>query len=244
MSRPLVTCQCPHCGQPIRGWRESFAQEVTCPLCGKRGRCTPSPEISAPPPVPANEADEPVLDDLVSMGLEENPAPAAPSGWLAEPATAKQREFIRLLGGNPPEDLTKAGAHELIEELKDRKERSSYEADEEFYDDEDDEMETGNLIACPDCGKRISARAASCPSCGCPVAGAPAAAGARVQTVEATGKKWKALQVLGTIAFMAGGALSLAAGQDKGALATGLVMLVGGITVTTFARLAAWWHHG
>ena len=29
------------------------------------------------------------------------------------------------------------------------------------------------LIKCPECGKQISDRAASCPNCGCPIGNAP-----------------------------------------------------------------------
>ena len=42
------------------------------------------------------------------------------------------------------------------------------------------------LIKCPECGKQISDRAASCPNCGCPIGNAPTSI--KVNTLNYDGK--------------------------------------------------------
>ena len=71
------------------------------------------------------------------------------------------------------------------------------------------------LVSCPDCNTQVSDKAPACPKCGHPFA---------AQTVQATGKKWKALQLVGglvlgvglltTCAFLMVG--SAGAGQPTG----------------------------
>lgn len=118
------------------------------------------------------------------------------------------------------------------------------------------------LIPCPDCGASISDRAAACPQCGCPGRSssrpsAPArfSDGRRTQTVEATGKGWKALHAAGVALILA--ALSVAftifypaseplvppkffakaAIFSASSFAFGMVAAIAG-------RVGAWWFHG
>lgn len=95
------------------------------------------------------------------------------------------------------------------------------------------------LITCQDCAQKVSDRAPACPTCGAPIA---------AQTIEATAKLWKALQVLGAIAMAVGlFGVTCAASGDRAAGATTGVMflaLVSGFMLLIGARVGAWWHHG
>jgi predicted RNA-binding Zn-ribbon protein involved in translation (DUF1610 family) len=59
-----------------------------------------------------------------------------------------------------------------------------------------DEGKRTNLIACPDCEREVSRRAASCPNCGCPIAPqtqtrkprCPTCGSERVERIEAVDK--------------------------------------------------------
>lgn len=94
------------------------------------------------------------------------------------------------------------------------------------------------LQACPDCGHQVSNKAQSCVKCGHPLA---------AQTIEATGKKWKLMQVVGALLIAVGfTALCASAGTTpntgEGAVGTTLVLLAGLVLVVS-GRFGAWWHH-
>lgn len=94
------------------------------------------------------------------------------------------------------------------------------------------------LIKCQGCGKDVSAQAVSCPVCGHPVS---------VTTIEATGKRWKKMQVTG--AFLAIGgiffAIAIGGSTDIGAFTgIGVIAFLAGIVMFVWARIGAWWHHG
>lgn len=94
------------------------------------------------------------------------------------------------------------------------------------------------LTTCPDCGKEMSRKAAACPNCG------------RVgtQTVEQTGKRWKAARVVGSLCAIAGltSILVNAIGtlHTPSMLYCGLLLMVIGIACNFAARFGAWWFHG
>lgn len=95
------------------------------------------------------------------------------------------------------------------------------------------------LIACRECKQQVSEKAPACPKCGAPIA---------AHTIEATGKKWKAMQLFGAVAFLLGifGFCS-AAMQPEPSGSTGAVMVLmvlGGLVLTIGARVGAWWNHG
>lgn len=54
------------------------------------------------------------------------------------------------------------------------------------------------LITCPDCQKQVSDQAPACPNCGRPIAAAQPH-DKKVQTIEATGKKYKGMQLIGSL---------------------------------------------
>lgn len=74
-----------------------------------------------------------------------------------------------------------------------------------------------------------------------------------VQTIERTGKKWKALMLIGfltflgglgncTVSMMAVGASQNAASAGFGAL--GFLIAIAGLVVLIVGRIGGWWHHG
>lgn len=119
-------------------------------------------------------------------------------------------------------------------------------------------MTQGNLVMCPDCGVLVSRHAESCPQCGRPRTAAAAAADAAerhsksVQTIEATGKKWKLLQALGIVLMLAG-ALALLGALFAPVFAPSLTLLAGiiggialalGVPLLIAGRAGGWWFHG
>jgi hypothetical protein len=97
------------------------------------------------------------------------------------------------------------------------------------------------LFYCPDCGKPISAKALSCPGCGRVVRVV------RVTTIQATGKLWKALQLVGKLIPMTTGVFLGAAfvdGYDRNKmLRWAIVALLSGLPVYAIGRIGAWWFH-
>lgn len=115
-----------------------------------------------------------------------------------------------------------------------------------------------NLISCPDCGSTVSKRANACPNCGSPIVlqqadvfvqekrliGHPMGS---VQTTEQTGKKWKALMLIGAfVAFLSACVFGLGiAANDGGRIGSySLVGMLLGICVFIHAKVGAWWNHG
>lgn len=104
------------------------------------------------------------------------------------------------------------------------------------------------LVKCPECAASVSSAAAACPKCGHPIAGQSAPLGNKVQTVELTGKKYKAHILLSGLGMSAGAALFFAGilpdspNQDL-ALAGGCVFGAAFVWWVINA-ITAWWHHG
>jgi len=97
------------------------------------------------------------------------------------------------------------------------------------------------LIECPECGHRVSSQAASCISCGHPLRPA-AAPDPRTVTTEATGKQWKALQLIGVL-FIAIGAVACTASDAPGG-GPGALMFDGiGLIALIAGSAGAWWNH-
>lgn len=93
------------------------------------------------------------------------------------------------------------------------------------------------LIKCPECGREVSDQATSCPGCGHPLHD--------VTTIEATGKKWKSIQIWSWLSIVGGIILLLI-----GALTTagwviicGAIAFIGGAFGLIYASLGIWWHH-
>lgn len=102
-----------------------------------------------------------------------------------------------------------------------------------------------SLIHCPDCSTPISDRAPACLQCGRPLGGT-----AHTQTIEASSKVWKGIQLIGMIAMFLGFCscagscdhnTAEAARQEfaRNGVNTFLVGLVG----FTIGKGGRWWFH-
>lgn len=100
------------------------------------------------------------------------------------------------------------------------------------------------LITCPDCGRRVSDAATACPACGYPVGGSSVTY-AKVQTVEQTGKKFKAVSAIAVVAIFVGLFLCMqncGTGTQELPVA-GLGLMLAGLLVYIVNRINIWWHH-
>ncbi len=99
-----------------------------------------------------------------------------------------------------------------------------------------------SLIPCPECGSRVSTRAASCPQCGVGIGGS------RVH-VELTSKRLKVHQALAAIVTIVGfawlfvGCNEAMKQESEGPLVAPLVVLALGLVWATVTRVRVWWHH-
>ena len=96
------------------------------------------------------------------------------------------------------------------------------------------------LTQCPECDREMSDRAAACPGCGAPNAAAPRA----VVTIEATGKRWKALQLGGSlvaILSLFACATSIGAEATTGLTKVGAVTFWLGVLAAAAGQAGAWW---
>jgi hypothetical protein len=94
------------------------------------------------------------------------------------------------------------------------------------------------LIHCPECQKEISDQASACPHCGHPMK--------RPTTIEATGKKWKATQLLSALLVIVGFIIFgiIITGEPGGAPpALGLLLVFVGLIGYVARKIGAWWHH-
>ena len=104
------------------------------------------------------------------------------------------------------------------------------------------------LINCPDCDKQVSSNAPACPNCGAPIATASAPppespTAPEVQTVEQTGKKWKALELFG-VGMTFGGCVISGILHKFGYGGFGVAVVLAGMATWGFASVSAWWDHG
>ncbi len=101
------------------------------------------------------------------------------------------------------------------------------------------------LIKCLECGRGVSDKATTCPSCGYPLAQTRRAR-RPVVVIERTSKKWKGLKflgvsliILGLIAFCFG-----FSGKSESPVALGSLVVLAGFGCLWSARIGAWWYHG
>ena len=95
------------------------------------------------------------------------------------------------------------------------------------------------LIECPDCHKKISEAAPTCPHCGRPMKGVHT-------TIEKTAKQLKVL-LLACGAILALGLLMAFVGfsaSSYGLVTTGVVVLILGLIGYCGTKIAIWWYHG
>ncbi len=106
------------------------------------------------------------------------------------------------------------------------------------------------IITCPECGHRVSDKATACPSCAYPMGVSSGAVSDEpqpnpgVQTIERTGKQFKAMQAFGCLGVIIAIALIINGRSSGNGSVFGealplaaIVLLVGGI-------VGAWWYHG
>jgi hypothetical protein len=112
------------------------------------------------------------------------------------------------------------------------------------------------LVACLECSREISDKAAVCPHCGIPITQAvvPYLAHTTIPaqpievttalddavTTESTGKSWKAVQLVGVVLMVFGFAGCLSGSNPF----VGVGLSGVGAVVTILGKLGAWWHHG
>ena len=67
-----------------------------------------------------------------------------------------------------------------------------------------------------------------------------------VQTIEATGKKWKAAQLIAVLVMIVGAPVIIAGASNESFtfIRIGTLMFAGGLVAFLLARIGAWWHHG
>lgn len=118
------------------------------------------------------------------------------------------------------------------------------------------------LIACPDCGHKISDLAATCIHCGRPLganskstttlsaaspsatrAQAPADADPHVVTVQQTSQRLKLQLVLATLAFLLGCAMWLTSPTDDPTRIFGIAITAVGIVWYLLVKVKIWYRH-
>ena len=67
----------------------------------------------------------------------------------------------------------------------------------------------------------------------------PVYVAAMTQTIEKTGKRWKAIKAAGVLVMLVG--LVMLPTESKG---TGIALCVLGLGAVLVASVGAWWHHG
>jgi len=115
-----------------------------------------------------------------------------------------------------------------------------------------------SLTTCPDCQSPVSDQAPACPHCGRPMQPSTAevkskstepsqsATSPKTQTIEATGKKWKAMQLIGGVLIILAIISCSVAFSVEGSEPNGIVpalFWMAGIFTYLFGRIGGWWFH-
>ncbi|WP_144139156.1 zinc-ribbon domain-containing protein [Paraburkholderia sp. BCC1884] len=100
------------------------------------------------------------------------------------------------------------------------------------------------LIKCGECGSSVSDQAASCPKCGFPLRRVRAAtivqASPEVQTIEQTGKSYKALKVAFWVIILFVCPILF----FNGFIGSGILVLILAVIGEIFINIGIWWDHG
>jgi len=230
---------CPHCqaavlmpGTPAAPLPQQAPSplQVTCGSCGRKiladisfaGQTFMCPHCRWPILLPGTPVPAPQPKSLPAPTPVQPAAPIQPTWVAVEEPTKRHKE---------DEDH-----RTLVPSIK-RTSVLSSNAGREFEEDQ------RTLLPCPDCGHSISRKALSCPKCGSPIRG--------TVTIELTGKRWKALQLIGGSGFVAGLFFwaAVAGGNyspefnSVGRIATPL-LIFGGLLLYSIGRIGGWWYHG
>lgn len=104
------------------------------------------------------------------------------------------------------------------------------------------------LIECPECGHEVSDQAEACPSCAFPVGAERDPSRGKdeeVQTIEATGKSYKAQMALGVAGMILGVIILVAGATNESTGASILGATISGTALLAYlsGRASAWWEH-
>lgn len=113
-----------------------------------------------------------------------------------------------------------------------------------------------SLIHCPDCNTEVSSLAPACPKCGRPTPGRTSPSAdvripTKAQTIEATGKGWKAIQLAGGVITFLGVASCCAVfgsdvtdAQREEFASNGVNFFLVGFGIWLVGKVGGWWYHG
>ena len=98
------------------------------------------------------------------------------------------------------------------------------------------------LITCPDCGKQVSDQAPACPNCGCPIQ--TTVSPEKTQTIEATAKSWKGMQLIGGLSICLGvvSCVYLISDPTSSGTTTAIFLILG-LILMICGKFGAWWYH-
>ena len=97
------------------------------------------------------------------------------------------------------------------------------------------------LIKCPDCGRDVSTIAKACPNCGRPM---NINKDGSVVTIQKTSKKIKAQGCIGGFMALVGFMLvSIGPEVSPETSVAGLLLLIIGMIMLIWSRIAKWWNH-
>jgi len=98
------------------------------------------------------------------------------------------------------------------------------------------------LIACPECKREVSDRAASCPQCGCPLSPIPqsraSTAPRQKVNVEQTNKDWKLMKVGSVLLCIIGTVMVFSVPV------IGVPLVAFGLILFVWSGVGAWWSNG
>lgn len=97
-----------------------------------------------------------------------------------------------------------------------------------------------SLIACTECGRQVSDKAASCPQCGAPIATGKTEA---TVTTQLTSRKFKFHQIVAVGAIIVGSVIAIAVETPRGR-GFGGALVMAGLALFILARIRTWWHSG
>jgi hypothetical protein len=99
------------------------------------------------------------------------------------------------------------------------------------------------LMDCPECHQQVSSIARACPHCGYPLRRLASRSRSTdpIQTINQTGKAWKAAQLVGAVILLVGIVWAVAGGER--ARVPSAILGVSGLVAFAAARIGAWWYH-